>query len=835
MTASIDRGEATAALRATAERRVREERAARAADTMDPLELAHELHVHQVELEMQHDELRRIADELEQSRDRYRILHDLAPVGHVTLEGRGTVAECNAAAARLLRADRRALRGRPLSAFMSEADADALHRHRQAVLASGRRQTCELSLGRGPDRVPVRVFSMPVDHLPGCEPPCTLSVLIDQSELRDARRALVDERHRAEREQHESAEKLRLLAEHVDEVLYVRKGSAGPFEYVSPGFERLCLRPVAQLRRDPESLRASIHPDDRGRVERALRNLDRGDPFDEQYRLCRSDGEVRFVREQASFTDDGGDPARLVIGVMRDVTEERRFEEEVQHAQKVETIGALAGGIAHDFNNLLQAILGCAHLALDPETTPDEARHFMQRAAEAAKRGAGLTAQLMTLSRREGANARPVDLDGSVEATARLIERLLGESIELRLRTGCDGLAVMADPVQLEQVLLNLATNARDAMDGEGILSISTEAATLHEAGRDGADAAEVPGVRIHVRDTGCGMDEATRQRIFEPFFTTKEAGQGTGLGLASCSAIVRRLGGRIDVDSTPGRGSHFTVELPQCTWQPQPAAEPGAGELVFDGTALLVEDEPLVRVTLSHHLAELGLNVLEAAGPDQALRLAARHHGPIDVLVSDVMMPVMSGPRLRHQLAETHPDLPAVFMSAYAQGELVAMGAVPTGTPVLQKPFDREVLRERLCTLLPSRRVTRPRRRTPGGGLAAGPATILLVEDNATARAALQALLGEEGHRVLAAESAEQALTLLEDARDGPDLLLTDVSLPGISGTQLAARLAEDHPAARVIFMSGQAEPPASGPPALQKPIDLAELMRVVDEQLSG
>jgi len=510
------------------------------------------------------------------------------------------------------------------------------------------------------------------------------------------------------------------------------------------------------------------HPDDRD--ETAALHQDalsgRRAAYTHEKRYLRGDGGVVWARITVSLVPGEGQApgARLLLGLVEDITEHKRVEAalaereaELRQAQKMEAVGRLAGGIAHDFNNLLAAISSYAELLLEelpeppaaqngattaPHTLPvptetllgarDDAREIHR----AAGRGATLTRQLLAFGRRQLMQPRPIDLHAVVADIGRLLGRVLGASVELRLELAEGTACVVADPGQLEQVLVNLAVNARDAMPEGGVLTIGTTHAVRRPppasrstarrrsvaAPNDGLPAGLAPGryLCVTVDDTGVGMDEATQARVFEPFFTTKPAGQGTGLGLSMVYGIVAQSGGQITVQSTPGSGTRFSIYLPEVEDGVEPAnaseAATSAREQHPDTTAadlnapapgmvvLLVDDEASVRAAAARVLARRAYTVLEAGDGLEALGLAERHEGPIHVLVTDVRMPGMDGRELARRFRLARPDARVLLMSGY---EDPVDGPSPAADPgneagtVLHKPFTLDALTARVREVL--------------------------------------------------------------------------------------------------------------------------------------
>ena len=387
----------------------------------------------------------------------------------------------------------------------------------------------------------------------------------------------------------------------------------------------------------------------------------------------------------------------VAVGVERKRAEEalRQSEERLRQAQKMEAVGRLAGGVAHDFNNLLTVISSYSDLLLEDLGSDDPRRDDVEQIRKAADGAAALTRQLLAFSRQQVLQPKALDLKATVAGTEKLLKRLIGEDIQLATFLAPDLGVVNADPGQIEQIIINLAVNARDAMPAGGRLPI--EAANVdmdEEYVRGHAPAGPGRYVMLALSDTGIGMDEPTKARIFEPFFTTKEAGKGTGLGLATVYGIVKQSGGFIWVYSEPGRGTTFKVYLPRIEEPAEPAAAPTATvELRGTETVLVVEDAPSVRMVTRQVLERYGYTVLEASNGATALRLAAKHHGRIHLLLTDVVMPGLSGRQLAQQLAQLRPDLKVLYASGYTDNAILHHGILESGIAYLQKPFTPETL----------------------------------------------------------------------------------------------------------------------------------------------
>jgi nitrogen-specific signal transduction histidine kinase/ActR/RegA family two-component response regulator len=393
-----------------------------------------------------------------------------------------------------------------------------------------------------------------------------------------------------------------------------------------------------------------------------------------------------------------------MAGVTMDISERKELEQQLLQARKMEAVGRLAGGIAHDFNNLLTALIGYSEFALERLTPDDPMRADIEEIHKAGLRAAGLTSQLLAFSRRQMLQPKVINLNGVVSGLGNMLRRIIGEDITLETALDEPLGHVKADPGQIEQVILNLAVNARDAMPVGGRLLLETRNAELDEDSARQVGVGPGPYAILRVTDTGAGMDKETQARIFEPFFTTKEQGKGTGLGLATVYGVVAQSGGHIQVLSEPARGTTFEVYLPRVdAGPPAPAAEDRQAPKGA-GTLLVVEDEPQVRALASAILRASGYVVLEAASGEQALRVAAEHPGEIDLLVTDMVMPNMTGSQLADRLTSERPGTPVLYMSGYTEGAALEPSALRQGAAFLQKPFAPDALVAKVSGLLSAR-----------------------------------------------------------------------------------------------------------------------------------
>ncbi len=517
----------------------------------------------------------------------------------------------------------------------------------------------------------------------------------------------VTERRTAERARAEAEARLLQVMERSPAVLYaVTPTAPHAVTWMSANAVRILGFAPEDFRLLPDLWRQRTHPEDVVKIGELLDMLQNEDESATcEYRFLHADGRWLWVSDTTSVVRDGDGRALEIVGACQDVTTERQLEEQLRQAQKMEAVGRLAGGIAHDFNNLLTAIGGYSELLLLRLGEEDPARHEVEEIRRAGERAAALTRQLLTFSRRQVLQPRVLNVNAAIADTERMLRRLIGEDVRLTTAPSSGALLVKVDPGQLEQVVVNLAVNARDAMPRGGRLTLST--GLLESAGADGLHPQAKAGrwVWLRAADTGCGMEPEVLARVFEPFFTTKDVGKGTGLGLSTVYGIVQQSGGWIEVESEPGQGAAFTVFLPEVA-EPESVAPPrearphGGVEVV-----LVVEDEAAVRALVCTTLRGQGYVVLEASNGGEALELVVRHEGRIDLLLTDVVMPDLRGPELRERLLLHRPGLPTVFMSGYSENAEVP--EVGEGIGFVQKPFTPEGLARALREVLDWRPVS--------------------------------------------------------------------------------------------------------------------------------
>ena len=509
----------------------------------------------------------------------------------------------------------------------------------------------------------------------------------------------------AEADLQESERKFRLMAETIQDVFWI--SSPGPAEttYVSPAYESIWGRTREELYANPKSFMESIHPEDRERVRSEISmGHQQGIPWSHEYRIIRPDGTGRWIEDRGFPIRDDQGRVILFTGVATDITKRKALEQQLLQAQKMEAVGRLAGGVAHDFNNLLMAITGYGELMRAKVLKDDPLYGYLENILKAGERAAALTRQLLTFSRQKIVHPQVIDLNRVVLDLEPMLRRLIGEDLDLEVVTDRRLGVVKADPGQLGQVIMNLVVNARDAMPQGGRLTLKT-APVDFSVGCHSRFGLTPPGpyVRLEVQDTGVGMDEATQAHVFEPFFTTKELGKGTGLGLSTVYGIVRQSGGYLDLASEPGVGSTFTIYLPrlEAIVSPPKAKTPITASFRGKETILLVEDEDVLRGLLAKFLRLYGYTVLEARHGGEALLTCERHQEPIHLMVTDVVMPQMSGRELADRLTPLRPEMKVLYMSGYTEDALVQHGVADLSAAFLQKPFKPIELARRVHAVL--------------------------------------------------------------------------------------------------------------------------------------
>jgi PAS domain S-box-containing protein len=505
-----------------------------------------------------------------------------------------------------------------------------------------------------------------------------------------------------------SERRYRDLVENLQDVVY-SVDIDGRFEYVSPAISKYGYVAEDLI---GEHFARLFHPADLPAVDLAFANTLTGDNEPAEFRALDIHGGVRHVQISARAVFDGQRPIGLT-GVVIDVTEQRRAAEQLRVSQRLEAVGRLAGGIAHDFNNLLVVIIGYAEFAMESVRENDPIKKDLDEIYRAAERAAVLTRQLLAFSRRQLLKPEVISLNEVVIGMEGMLGRLIGEDLEFRTILGDDLAPVVADPGQMEQVIMNLVVNARDAMPMGGTLTIETAAGSSLDVHAQPPAAGPGGWVVLTVSDTGSGMDDATRAQIFEPFFTTKPHGEGTGLGLATVYGIVKQSGGTIAVETSVGAGAKFRVAFPADTSGAPvsnlPASRALAQAVPGKETILIVEDENAVRQLAQRFLASAGYQVLMAANGHDALRVCEQHEGGIDLLLTDIVMPQMSGAELAQRLDGLRPGVRVLYMSGYSGTAISQHGVLTRDTQLLEKPFTGAELTTRVRSILDQSRKSTP------------------------------------------------------------------------------------------------------------------------------
>ncbi|MDQ8155109.1 MAG: PAS domain S-box protein [Gemmatimonadota bacterium] len=647
------------------------------------LEVVHELQVHQVELEIQNIELQEAQHELERSREfAYRLFHN-APVGYLVLDDVGMIQRANDTFCRLVRHESRQVVGRPFADFLA-ADGQALFRARfGAVFKSPDGKTMEVDVVRADhSRFSARLEAttlLPRRHEPYENEAMLLVTVSDITDRKEAEEAL-----RA------SEERFRAIADYTAD-LELWLDAAGRLMWVNPAVEEMTGYTVAEAMVMGNFPIGLVHDADRALVRNALAVTPGSRGNNLEFRLQHKTGEMRWGSlAWQPIADRSGRPMGVRASV-RNVTELRALEDQLREAQKLESVGRLAGGVAHDFNNRLQVIRGNTELALFLAVDP--VREYLLEIQRAAAHSAQLTRQLLSFARREVVSPKLVDLNEIVESTQQMLRRVIGEDLLLIWNPGPDLWRVRIDPAQVGQALVNLVTNARDALVGvdRGMITIDTR--NVQVTTRGAAPAWMPPGeyVRLTVRDTGAGIPADDLEHLFEPFFTTKGVGQGSGLGLSMVYGIVKQNGGYVTVESALGKGTSIVIHLPRVATDGVLPAAPGAVEsaaATVRATVLVVEDEANILSLCVRALKREGYRVLEAASPHEALAVAANYEAPIDLLITDVVMPGMNGRQLGERLAASRPGLRCLFMSGYSADVLSTDGELDTSVRFIGKPF---------------------------------------------------------------------------------------------------------------------------------------------------
>ncbi len=633
----------------------------------------------------------------------------------------------------------------------------------------------------------------------------------------------ITDRKRAEEVGRLSEERYRLISENTADVIWLMDADSARFTYASPSVERMLgYSPEEILGQEMGfTLTAESLQSAGSRFAAVQEAFAAGDESVrtqvQQLDQVRKDGSI--VRTEVATTLLRN---RQVVGVTRDITERAQAEARLMQAQKLESVGRLAGGVAHDFNNLLTVINGYSDMILGELPADDALRELVSEIRTAGERAAALSGQLLVLSRKQVVQAREVNLNDIIAEVEKMLGRVIGEDIRLESVLSPSLGCVLADPGQLHQILMNLAVNARDAMPGGGTLLIETTNVDLL------GDFAEQHGeveaghyAMLSVSDTGVGMTKDVLSHLFEPFFTTKKAGEGTGLGLATVYGIVKQCGGTIRVYSEPGRGTNLRIYLPRIEPVETARKEPVRETSTSRGTetVLVVEDQDQLRKIVVRVLQGRGYKALEAANPRDALALSEGYAGPIHLLLTDVVMPGMTGPELACRLKPQRPSMEVIFMSGYSERALLDRQVMESSGTYLAKPFSPDALAIKVREALGTR------------GRAE---TIVVADDEPGVRSFLSKILTGAGYQVLEANNGREAVRQVEAS--GAELMITDLAMPEQEGIETIRALHRARPQLKIIAISGQfagsllhATERLGAQASIAKPIQAEELLQVV------
>jgi PAS domain S-box-containing protein len=631
---------------------------------------------------------------------RQTLAMDSSANGFALIDEKGVHVYANSAFARMLGFEHPdQIVGQPWRIVFAFQNVDRLEPEIRRSLAQAQRWTSAISLQR------IDGSALPVE--------LTITAMPDGGTVCVCRD--LSERERAEQARAEAEAKYRTLVEQVNAITYIAEiGIDGQWYFVSPQVEAILGYTADEWLAISKEWLKQIHPDDRPIVIAAEEASRKGEPFQAEFRVKRKDGREVWLNDTAVVVK-GSDVHPVMEGIMVDITERKQLETQLQQSRKMEAVGRLAGGIAHDFNNLLTIITGYTDLALSRPAVPLDLRSDIERIEGAAGRAAALVRQLLAFSRKQVLQPKILDLNAIVVNLEKLLRRLVDDNIEMSTSVNDDLGKVKADPAQIEQVIMNLVVNARDAMPNGGRLLLETSNVTL-----DSAYAFEhtsvKPGryVMLAVSDTGIGMDSETVAHIFEPFYTTKESGRGTGLGLSTVYGIVKQSGGYIWVYSEPGKGSTFKIYLPRVEEMPEAEASKPTRFENRRGTEtiLLVEDEEAVRDLVKTILTGQGYHVIVGRDARHAEEVAEQFPGQIHLLLTDVVMPGTSGRELAVVITQRRRNIRVLYMSGYTENVITSGGLLEEGLAFLQKPFSPAVLVQRIrevLTHVPAPRSTKP------------------------------------------------------------------------------------------------------------------------------
>jgi two-component system, cell cycle sensor histidine kinase and response regulator CckA len=747
-------------------------------------ELVQELHTHQIELEMQNEQLRQVQEELLEAHGRVSDLYDFAPVGYVTLSEKGLIIEANLTIAEMLGVERRQLIKQPFSAFIVDEDQDAYYKHRRMVSDKKERQTCELRM-RKKEGEPFWA-ALECVHTEGENGVELRYIVADVTVKRQAQ----DLAKATAREWETTFDTIS------DSVAILGKG--GLIKRCNEATARILERPMDEI--VGHCCWDLVHGTDK-----PVENCPYVRMTESHHRESEDilqDGKWLRVTVYPIMNDAG--EITGAVHIMTDITElkraaeeKREFEEKIQQAQKLESLGVMAGGIAHDFNNILYAILGNAELAMDAIPKEAVGREHLDEIRMAAKRASELTDQMLAYSGKGALAIENLDLSALVGEMTHLLEVSHAKKAVLKYEFEAGLPAVAGDPSQLRQIAMNLITNASDALaDEAGIISVKT--GVMESLPENTAyinfndDVATGPYVYLQVTDTGCGMDEEARKRIFEPFFTTKFTGRG--LGMAAVLGIIHAHHGAINIESEPGRGTTMSVFLPALEERAAPPTEevPQEDDWRGSGTVLVVDDERQVRLLQQLTLEGKGYTVLTAEDGKQAVDVFRENRDDIACVLLDLTMPHMGGEETFVELRQIREDVPVVLVSGYSEKQLKERVENLGFTGFLKKPVQSGELLQKVHSAF------KPPAKTKGTE------TILLVDDDPLDLELTTNLLTPLGYQVLTANSGQAAVDMVREHEGDIDVVLLDVRMPTMDGPTALPLLKNERPEIKVLIFSG-------------------------------
>jgi two-component system, cell cycle sensor histidine kinase and response regulator CckA len=759
------------------------------ASSEETQELLHDLHTHQIELEMQNEQLREAQEELMAAHERLSDLYDFAPVGYATISEKGLILEANLTLTEMLGVERRHLIKQPFSVFIVDEDQDTYYLHRRTVLEKKqRRQTCELRMQKK-----------------GGEP-FWAALECDCAEGASELRCIivdVTEHKRAEETLRQSEERFRDVAESMADWVW-EVDTGGIYTYASSkvktvlGYtqEEMLGKTPFDLMPPEEATRAGLLFQSIVELKKPIRDL-------ENWNLTKDGRHVCLLTNGVPLLDGHGDLLGY-RGIDRDITERKKaeeerqkFEQQMQQTQKLESLGVMAGGIAHDFNNILYAIFGNAELAMDAMPKEAAGREHLDEIRTAAKRASELTDQMLAYSGKGALAIVKMDLSHLIGEMAHLLEVSHTKKAIVKYRFDENLPAVSGDPSQLRQVVMNLITNASEAVGDEGgIITVTTGVADASQeylaATYVNGELSAGPYVYLEVADTGCGMDEETQRRMFEPFFTTKFTGRG--LGMAAVLGIMNAHKGAIKIDSELGRGTTIRVLFPALDEPAKPPAEevPQEDDWRGRGTVLVVDDERQVRLLQQLVLEQRGFTVLTAEDGNQAVEVFRDNKDDITCVLLDLTMPHMGGEETYAEMHRIRDDVPVLLVSGYSEKELKERVEDFGFAGFLKKPVQSRDLLDKVRAVLKPLATTR------------GTETILVVDDERLDLELTTNLLTPLGYQVLTANSGQAAVDMVREHEGDIHLVLLDVSMPDMDGPTVLPLLKKERPEMKVLIFSG-------------------------------